>query len=300
MGRLLLIVNPRSGKIQIKSSLLEILDLFTKGGWETEVYITQAPRDATRIAAQKGDSVDMLVCSGGDGTLSETISGMMKLKKPPLLGYIPAGSTNDFASGIQLSSDVKVAVKNILSGLRYPIDIGYFCEERYFVYMAGFGAFTEVSYQTTQEKKNLLGHQAYMIEGVKSLANLKAYRMKIEAEDFSLEGDFLFGMITNTISVGGFKGLVTRDVALNDGLFEVLMIRMPKTPIEFSSIVSYLFLKEEQNEFVYKFKTSRLHILSEEPIDWVLDGEFGGTRTEVEVVNLSKQIEIMTGFVKKS
>ncbi|MEG0369876.1 MAG: diacylglycerol kinase family lipid kinase, partial [Hungatella sp.] len=178
--------------------------------------------------------------------------------------------------------------------------IGYFCEERYFVYMAGFGAFTEVSYQTTQEKKNLLGHQAYMIEGVKSLANLKAYRMKIEAEDFSLEGDFLFGMITNTISVGGFKGLVTRDVALNDGLFEVLMIRMPKTPIEFSSIVSYLFLKEEQNEFVYKFKTSRLHILSEEPIDWVLDGEFGGTRTEVEVVNLSKQIEIMTGFVKKS
>lgn len=299
MSRLLFIVNPRSGKAQVKNRLLDILDIFTKAGWETLVHITQAPLDAKRKAAEAGGEVDMVVCSGGDGTLSETISGMMELENPPVLGYIPSGSTNDFASSLHIPSNMRAAAANVMEGVRYPIDIGRFCQDRYFVYVAGFGAFTEVSYQTPQDKKNVLGHQAYMLEGVKSLVNLKSYRMKLEAEDFTLEGDFIFGMVTNTISVGGFKGLVTQDVALNDGLFEVLMIRTPKTPLDLSNIINYMFLKEEQNEYVHKFKTSSLRITSEEPVDWVLDGEFGGSHTEVEVENLSRKIEIMASLVKK-
>lgn len=300
MGRLLFIVNPRSGKAQIKNRLLEILDIFTKGGWETEVHITQAPLDAMETAAKRGAGYDMIVCSGGDGTLSETISGMMRLKQAPLLGYIPAGSTNDFASSLHIASDMKRAAEDIMEGEGNLIDIGHFCRDRYFVYVAGFGAFTEVSYLTPQDKKNLLGHQAYMLEGVKSLVNLKSYHMHVESEGVELEEDFIFGMITNTISVGGFKGLVTQDVALNDGVFEVMMIRTPKTPLDLRNIVSYMFLKEEQNEYVYKFKTAHLKITSEEPVDWVLDGEFGGSHQVVELDNLSRRIEIVTGLVKKS
>lgn len=300
MSKLLFIVNPRSGKAQIKNRLLDILDIFTKAGWESQVHITQAPLDARNKAAEAGGEVDMVVCSGGDGTLSETISGMMELEHAPVLGYIPSGSTNDFASSLHIPSNMKEAAANVMEGERFPIDIGRFANERYFVYVAGFGAFTEVSYLTPQDKKNVLGHQAYMLEGVKSLVNLKSYRMKIEAEDFVLEGDFIFGMVTNTISVGGFKGLVTQDVALNDGLFEVLMVRTPKTPMDLSNIISYMFLKEEQNEYVHKFKTSFLRVTSEEPVDWVLDGEFGGSHRSVEVENLSQKIEIMASLVKMS
>lgn len=299
MGNMLFVVNPRSGKAHIKNRLLGILDRFIKVGWEVQIHLTQAPKDAVRVVKERGGQMDMVVCSGGDGTLSETIAGMMEIEDKPVLGYIPSGSTNDFASSLRISSNVSEALETVLGGEKRAIDIGRFCDSQYFVYIAGFGAFTEVSYMTPQGKKNLLGHQAYMIEGVKSLTNLRSYYMKVEAEDISLEGEFIFGMITNTISVGGFKGLVTQDVALDDGLFEVLMIRTPKTPMDFSNIVSYMFLREEQNEYVHKFKTSWLHIESGEPVDWVLDGEFGGSHREVTVKNLSKQIEIMAGTAKK-
>lgn len=299
MGNMLFIVNPRSGKARIKNRLLEILDVFIKAGWKVQIHITQEQLDAMKVARERGPQADMIVCSGGDGTLSETISGMMQMENPPLLGYIPAGSTNDFASSLQIPSQMVKAARNAVSGTPCAIDIGYFCREKTFVYVAAFGAFTEVSYMTPQEKKNLLGHQAYMLESVKSLANIKPYRMRVETDDFCMEGDFIFGMVTNTTSVGGFKGLVTQDVALDDGLFEVLMIRTPKTAMELKNIISYMILKEEQSEYVYKFKTSRLKLVSEEPVDWVLDGEFGGSRTEVEVENLARRIEIVSGFAEK-
>lgn len=299
MGNMLFIVNPRSGKARIKSQLLGIADLFIKHGWDVQLYITQGQADAIKAAREKGGRMDMIVCSGGDGTLSETISGMMDMEQPPILGYIPSGSTNDFAASLGIPSQAGKAAENVVTGNAVPIDIGYFCRERTFVYVAGFGAFTEVSYMTPQEKKNLLGHQAYMLEGVRSLANIKSYRMRIEADDFCMEGDFIFGMITNTISVGGFKGLVTQDVALDDGVFEVLMIRTPKTALELTNILSYMILKEEQSEYVHKFKTSRLKVFSEEEVDWVLDGEFGGAKRQVEIENLTKRIKIVAGPVKK-
>ena len=172
MSRLLFIVNPRSGKAQVKNRLLDILDIFSKEGWETMVHITQDPLAAKQKAAEAGGDVDMVVCSGGDGTLSETISGMMELENPPVLGYIPSGSTNDFASSLHIPSNMRAAAANVMEGTRYPIDIGRFCRERYFVYVAGFGALTEVSYQTPQDKKNVLGHQAYMLEGAVSYTHL--------------------------------------------------------------------------------------------------------------------------------
>lgn len=300
MKKMLFIINPKSGKGQIKNQLLEILDLFTKADYEVQVYITQRSLDAKEMVLSAGSEKDLIVCSGGDGTLNETISGMMELECRPRLGYIPAGSTNDFASSLGLPKQVKKAAQMAVSEFPYPIDIGMFCKEKYFVYVAGFGLFTEVSYQTPQDRKNVLGHQAYMLEGVKSLSSIKTYRLQVVCEEVQLEGEFIFGMVTNTISVGGFKGLVNQDVALNDGLFEVMLIRAPKKPSELSNIVSSLFLKEEQNELVYKFKTRKLYLTSEEPIDWVLDGEFGGAHQEVIIENLTKQLEIHRGLAKNT
>ena len=294
MGKMLFIVNPRAGKGRIRSHFLDIVDIFIKGGWEVEVHTTQEPMDAINTARERGEKVDMVVCSGGDGTLSETISGIVQLKKPPVLGYIPAGSTNDFASSLRIPSNMAMAAGNVVDGRPFAVDIGQFCGKRNFVYVAAFGMFTEVSYMTPQEKKNLLGHQAYMLEGMKSLTNIKSYAMTLKSEEMTLEGDFVFGMVTNTVSVGGFKGLVKRDVALDDGLFEVLMIRMPRTALELKDILSSMILKEEQSEYVYRFKTSRLSLCFQEPVDWVLDGEFGGPRTEVEIENLTRKICIVT------
>ena len=299
MKKILFIFNPRSGKAQIRNKLMDILDIFAKAGYELSVHVTQRTGDAMEAAAAYGDRVDLVVCSGGDGTLNETISGLMKLDHIPDLGYIPAGSTNDFASSLKISKSMVKAAEAAVFGEPYSIDIGCFCGDRYFVYIAAFGAFTEVSYLTPQDKKNVLGHQAYMLEGMKSLASIKSYEMRIECDELTLEGEFIFGMITNTMSVGGFKGLVTQDVALDDGEFEVLLIRTPKTPLDLTNIINYMFLKEEPNEYVHKFRTRSLRILSEEPIDWVLDGEFGGTRREVNIIKLKKRIRIMRKTPKK-
>ena len=300
MKKLLFVINPCSGKGKIKNRLLEILDIFVKQGYRVETYITQKPLDGKEKVISRGRSADLIVCSGGDGTLNEVVSGMMELKKMelkkmPVLGYIPAGSTNDYAASLGLPKQMMKAAQAAVGGQVRTADVGKFGDDRYFVYIAAFGAFTEVSYLTPQDKKNLLGHQAYMLEAVKSLMDIRGRQMKIQWEEGELEGEFLFGMVTNTISVGGFKGLVNRDVALDDGYFEAMFIRMPKNPLDFSNIVSYLFLKEEENELVYRFKTRRIRLVSEEETDGVLDGEFGGKRREVEIVNLEKQIHIARG-----
>ena len=295
MKRLLFIINPCSGKGRIRNKLLSVLDIFAKRGYRVETYVTQEALVARRKAVTRGRSADLIVCSGGAGTLNEVVSGMMELKRLPVLGYIPAGSTNDYAASLGLPRRIENAARLAAEGKASPVDVGKFGDDRYFVYIAAFGAFTEVSYLTPQDKKNLLGHQAYMLEAVKSLMDIRGRQMKITWEEGELEGEFLFGMVTNTTSVGGFKGLVSRDVALDDGWFEALFIRMPKNPLDLSGIVSYLFLKEEDNAFVYRFKTRKLKIAAAEDVDWVLDGEFGGKKREVEIENLEKRLYIVRG-----
>ena len=276
--QMLLIINPRSGREKIRLKLLDILDAYTGAGYQIQVHVTQKSLDARDAVLKYGGKKDLIVCSGGDGAL----------------GYIPAGSTNDFASSLKLPKQIMPAALNAVNGIPRAVDIGRFCEDSYFAYVAGFGAFTEVSYMTPQDKKNLLGHQAYILEGVKSLASIKSYVMKVTSPAETIEGEFIYGMVTNTVSVGGFKGLINQNVSLSDGLFEVLLIRMPKTPLEFSSIVTGLLMREEEtSDLIYKFKASELHIEAQEPVDWVLDGEFGGSKTAVSIRNLPRQIEIL-------
>ena len=295
MKEMLFVFNPCSGREQIRGKLMGILDLFTRAGYDIHVHVTQRQGDCREWVRDRGEGMDLIVCSGGDGTLNEAISGMLCLGQAPVLGYIPSGSTNDFASSLGIPRDMIEAAGDIVGGIPFPVDVGSFCQDRYFAYIAGFGAFTEVSYLTPQDKKNWLGRNAYMIEGVKSLAGLKPRHMKVEWEGNLLEDDFVFGMVTNTVSVGGFKGLVNQSVALDDGEFEVLLIRMPRTPVDLTNIINYMFLKAQPNEYVHKFKASSIRMYSDEPVDWVLDGEFGGSRTEVRIENLKQRIRIMRG-----
>ena len=294
MKKMLFIFNPRSGRERLRTKLLDILDLFVKAGYEVTVHVTQSAGDAQKQVEKKGGGVELLVCSGGDGTLNEVVSGMMawSREKRPQLGYIPAGSTNDFAASLDLPKNMLRAAAIAVAGRPFAIDVGKFGDGRYFVYVAAFGAFTEVSYKTPQETKNVLGHQAYMLEAVKTIAGLKSYRMKFFWDDQELEEDFILGMVTNTISIGGFKGLVQPRVALNDGEFEVMLVRKPRTPKDIQSIVSCLINKDAENDCVYMFRTSNLRMESEEIVDWTLDGEYGGGVKEICIENLREEIVV--------
>ncbi|MDE6905123.1 MAG: YegS/Rv2252/BmrU family lipid kinase [Lachnospiraceae bacterium] len=292
MKKLLFIFNPHSGKAQIKSKLLQIVDIMVKAGYEVTVYPTQERSDASRVAEENAGKYDLVVCSGGDGTLDEVVSGMMKCPKRIPLGYIPAGSTNDFASSLKIPKDMAKAAKIAVTGRKFSCDVGKF-DEKPFIYVAAFGIFTEVSYSTKQEWKNILGHAAYLLEGAKSLHSFASYHMRVEHDGEVLEGEFIFGMITNSISVGGFKNMTGKNVELDDGVFEVTLIHMPKNPVELNAILASLTNLIDDTDLIHSFKSSQVSFLSEEEVPWTLDGEFGGATREVTVRNEQRALDIM-------
>ena len=296
MKKLLFIFNPHAGKAQIKSRLLQIVDLMVKRGYDVTIYPTQAKRDALKIVQKRAEEFDLIVCSGGGGTLDEAVSGMMLSGKKVPLGYIPAGSTNDFANSLKIPKDMVKAAEIAISGKTFACDVGMF-NEKPFVYVAAFGMFTAVSYKTRQEWKNILGHAAYLLEGVKSLTEIASYRLCVECEGKVIEDEFIYGMITNSNSVGGFKNMTGKNVLLDDGKFEVTLIRMPKNIVELHTILGSLTKRIDNTDLIYSFKSDCITFLSEEKVSWTLDGEYGGSLHEVTVRNLRQALEIM---VRKS
>ncbi len=296
MKKLLFIFNPHAGKAQIKSRLLQIVDLMVKRGYDVTIYPTQAKRDALKIVQKRAEEFDLIVCSGGDGTLDEAVSGMMLSGKKVPLGYIPAGSTNDFANSLKIPKDMVKAAEIAISGKTFACDVGMF-NEKPFVYVAAFGMFTAVSYKTRQEWKNILGHAAYLLEGVKSLTEIASYRLCVECEGKVIEDEFIYGMITNSNSVGGVKNMTGKNVLLDDGKFEVTLIRMPKNIVELHTILGSLTKRIDNTDLIYSFKSDCITFLSEEKVSWTLDGEYGGSLHEVTVRNLRQALEIM---VRKS
>ena len=291
MKRMLFIYNPRSGKGVVREQLSYIIEEFSKEDYEIVVHPTIGPRDATRITQEFGDSFNLIVCSGGDGTLDEVVTGMQTGRFTRPLGYIPAGSTNDYAASLGIPRKMTRAARAILEGTVYQCDLGRL-NDSYFVYVAAFGAFVEVSYDTPQDMKNLLGHAAYVIKAMQSLNTLKAYHLRYESAEGSGEGDFLYGMITNSDSVGGFKGITGRDVTLNDGVFEVNLIRMPALAVEYPAIVNSL-LNKTPNKNIVTLKTARIEFWMDEPVSWTRDGEFGGKRKHTVGENIPRAIPII-------
>lgn len=292
MGKKLLFVyNPKAGKAQIRSKLADILNIFAAAEYELTVLPTQNRDDARLAVANRSRDYDLVVCSGGDGTLDETVTGMMQSGFRTPIGYIPAGSTNDFGGSLALPKNMVRAAEIIVEGQNFSCDVGSFNDD-FFVYIAAFGLFTDVSYETPQDIKNVLGHTAYILEGMKRIANARSYKMKVCYEGKEIKGDFLFGMITNSVSVGGFKNITGKDVHLNDGVFEVTLIKRPKNPLELNNIMMSLLNRDIDTDSMYSFHTAELTLESIEPVNWTLDGENGGSHKKVRIRNLGKCIDI--------
>lgn len=284
---MLFVYNPKAGKAGIRSNLLDIIDTFVKAGYEVTAYPTQAPGDAVKAVRERRPGYDMVACSGGDGTLDEVVAGMMQCEERIPIGYVPAGSTNDFANSLGIPRGMLKAADVVVDGRNFACDVGSF-NDKNFVYVAAFGIFTDVSYETKQDIKNVLGHAAYLLEGVKRLPQVRSYPLKISHDDQVIEGEFLYGMITNSNSVGGFRGITGKDVLLDDGLFEVTLIRKPENPLDLNNIILALVDKRVKSEHIYTFKTAKLTVEGKDAISWTLDGEFGGEHTKAVIENRQK------------
>ena len=295
MKKIVFVLNPHSGKALIKNALLKIIQVFSEAGYDVTVYPTKAPLDGYEYLKKREGQYDVLVCSGGDGTLNEVVRAVLEYQgdKPPI-GYIPSGSTNDFATSLNIPKDMVRAAQHIAAGEPVQCDIGRANGERSFNYVAAFGAFTEVSYATPQHLKNLLGHQAYVLEGVKSLAALKPYKVKVTSNELQVEDSFVYGMVSNTESVGGMRGLAGTGVDLQDGLFEVTLIKTPQNILELNEIIQAVLAgKSDNNKYFYQFRSRAVKFISEVPVAWTQDGEFGGYHEVVDVKNDRQALRLL-------
>lgn len=289
--KMLLIINPKSGKKTIASKVCDLADLFIKNDYEITLHISQDIGDIYRIV-KKASNYDSIVCSGGDGSLNEMVHAILEIGYTNPVGYIPSGTTNDFAKTLNLSMDPITCAKNIVEGGYICCDIGSL-NDMSFAYIAAFGALSDVSYSTPQSSKNILGHSAYVLEGIKQLLDLKKYTLKIIHHDVVIEDEFCFGMITNSISVGGMQLFKKKDVDLSDGLFECVFIKYPDSVQSYQQIIQALITNDYTNcSSIYYFKTSKLSVSSEEMISWTVDGEFGGEYKDVEIYNHEKALKI--------
>ncbi len=292
MKKLLFIYNPNAGTGVLKPKLSDVIDIFVKSGYDVTVYPTQKYHDAYAKTISYTEEYDRVVCSGGDGTLDEVVSAMTMREKQVPVGYIPTGTTNDFANSLRISKNVLEAADIAANGVPFSCDVGRFNEDR-FVYIAAFGLFTDVSYETKQSVKNVLGHLAYVLEGTKRIFNIPSYHIKITHDGETIEDNFVFGMVTNSKSVGGFKGIIGKNVVFDDGEFEVTLIKTPQNPIELNEILASILIKQIDFKHMYTFKTGKVCLESEEEISWTLDGEFGGIHEAVEICNDKQALQIM-------
>lgn len=293
--KVLFIYNPQAGMMQIKNHLFNILNVFSKANYDLTVYPTKRQKEAINYIKDKATNFDLIICSGGDGTLNEIINGLMIVQSDnvPILGYIAAGSTNDYARSLKLPKDMSKAAEFVVDNNEKNYDVGKF-NNKYFIYIAAFGAFTKVSYSTPQNIKNYFGHLAYIAEGLKSLPEIKAYHIKADIDGKFIEDDFIYGMITNTLWVGGIYQFDNKKVKLDDGYFEVTLIKEPKDVTQFSEIASYLFGTIKKSDLVLTFKAKEIIIESKEKLAWTIDGEYGGSSNISNIKNIKKAIKIIS------
>lgn len=288
----LIIMNPFSGKREANKYLTDIIDIFTKGGYMTTILTTTERGDGTVYASRYAGEFDLITCIGGDGTFNEVVAGLLDSRERVPVGYIPAGSTNDFANSLKLSTNILKATEDIVKGRLKTLDIGSF-NGRKFSYVASFGAFTQTSYSTPQSVKNMLGHLAYILEGATSLTSIKPQHLKIEANGMPYEDDYIFGAISNSTSLAGILTLDPQYVDMNDGLFELLLVRSPKNPIELAEIVYMLTTQNYESNKITFVNADSFTIYADENMDWSLDGEYQEGCERIEIENLHNAIDIV-------
>lgn len=293
MKKLLFVINPYAGMRKAAKMLPEILAVFNRADYDVRVYVTAEAGDGIRAVATMAQGMDLVVCSGGDGTFNETITGLMQAGLQLPVGYIPSGSTNDFAASLQIPSDPVEAARQIVEGLPNVYDLGRF-GQRYFSYVASFGAFTKASYSTPQSVKNLLGHMAYVLEGMQEISQIRKHHVKLTLDEGEvLEDDYIFGAVCNSTSVGGIVTLDPNQVDLKDGRFEVLLVRAPKTWQEISECLLAV-QKQQYNSAMMTFRNAASIAVEADPeMPWTLDGEKEEGHNFVEIQNLHQAIQII-------
>ena len=293
MKKLLLILNPCSGKKKASHALADVVNVFNRGGYDVTVYITAARGDATKVVAQRAPEFDLVVCAGGDGTFNETISGLLAGGHDTPIGYLPAGSTNDFASSLHLSKNLVEAARDIVEGTPRRLDVGRF-NDRYFSYVASFGAFTRTAYTVPQDIKNMFGHFAYLLEGVKDLETLCPYPMRLTADGEVFEGEYLFGAVCNSTSIAGLMKLSPDAVDLCDGRFELMLVPVPKTPLQLQRTIRAIVYEEYETSNALIFRHVR-HVTAESDgsIPWTLDGEYAPGVPKIEIGIEDNGIQMM-------
>lgn len=293
LKKLLLVVNPRSGRAKMRTELLRVVEILSAADYDVTVYPTKAQGDATKkVASLKENDYELIVVCGGDGTLNEVITGMMQAKITTKIGYIPSGTLNEWSTGLNISKIIKDAAKDAVSGKVIPLDIGEF-GDKYFSYTASFGAFTSASYSAPQDIKNVLGQAAYLFEGIKSLGNIKPIHLKLVCDEKEIEGDFLFGAISNSMSVGGIVKFDQSVVKLNDGLFEVFLIRNPDNVLGLQPLIDGILRHELDREGIEFFHTKKITVIGGEDVPWTLDGEYAPGSESITVTNLEKAINFV-------
>ena len=295
MKKMLFFVNPNAGHAEVRSHLMELLQVFTEGGYAVTVHPTAGPKDLTRQIVERAEAYDLIVCSGGDGTLNEAVSGLMQIPQDrrPLLGYIPSGTTNDVAATLGLSRDFITAAKDIVHGVPYSIDIGSFGEDKWFTYVAAFGLFTDVPYDTPQQDKRVLGGLAYFFNGVRALGDIRPVHVRVTSEGMTQELEVLDGLVCSTTSVAGFHATKDLGVSLNDGKSEVVLVRNFKRLADFNAAAACILRNELTEPYFVTFQTDHVKFEFDEPVAWTLDGEYGGSVTQVELRNHQCALQIL-------
>lgn len=292
--KLLFVYNPHSGKQAVSRKLSAIVDIFAADGYDVTCHPTQARLDCMETVSEQAGLYDMVVVSGGDGTLNEAVNGYMQAGCTKPMGYIPFGSTNDFSHSTGIPIQPLKAAQTVIDCEPMLCDLGCF-NGRYFTYVAGFGTLAEVSYSTPQDIKNALGFSAYILEGLSALTTIESFNLSYEADERSGEGEYLLGLVTNTLHVAGFKNIVSSNVLLNDGLFEVLLVKKPKTASDLQKIASSILSRNFDNECIESFKTAKITVTAKDkPLSWTLDGENGGEHLVSRIEIHERALNIMT------
>ncbi len=292
--KLMLILNPAAGNGSGLLSVGPVMEILYKANLVPTVFFTSGVGKATQLVLEHAEKYDCVVCVGGDGTLGETVAGLAQLKSPPPLGYIPQGTANDVASSLDLPKNAVQAAKLIARGKTIELDVGKFNQNEYFTYISAFGAFTEVSYETPRENKQTLGHLAYVLQGMAQLPKISAHPTIVECDDGVIEADLLFGSVSNTKSVGGIVKLRNSAIELNDGLFEVILVRNPTNVIEMNKITSSILTRNLSGNQIVMLQSKHVEFTFEKPVKWTRDGEAGGAHQNVVLENLHSAIRIFT------
>ena len=293
MKKMLFVMNPRAGQRKANRHLAAILAVFNRGGYEVSVYMTAGPGDGVKAVAQRAGAVDLVVCCGGDGTFNETVTGVLQSGAQVPIGYIPAGSTNDFAASLHLPTHPVKAAQAIVAGQPVEYDVGRF-GERYFTYVASFGAFTRASYATPQGIKNVFGHAAYLLEGITELTQIRKTHVRLELDGGRVvEDEFIFGAISNSTSVGGVLTLDPKRVDMRDGLFELLLVRAPRDLAELAECVKALRTQKYNCRMITFLSASAMEITADPNLCWTLDGEREDGHERVQAVNLRHAIRLI-------